>query len=167
MVKNLSMYVGPHDVYPTVEVNFSILAFWQENAKIKSLSIIFSLQTLFCYQCVELYNYYRAQTCVISPNFNQLGLRPRRYHARFSAIMVKYLYRRTDYVMENLSNAMLPPSHARITENIFAKMFNLALSCLDTAKNAPVIIKNHSRWLVNRLTKIEIKCEAKNIEYSW
>ena len=26
----------------------------QENAKIKSLSTIFSLQTLFCYQCVEL-----------------------------------------------------------------------------------------------------------------
>ena len=36
-----------------------------------------------------------AQACVISPNFSQLGLRPRglrikRYHARFRAIMVKY-----------------------------------------------------------------------------
>ena len=28
-----------------------------------------------------------------------------------------------------------------------------------------MIIDNHSRWLVNRLTKIEIYCEAKNIEY--
>ena len=25
MVKKLSMYVGPHDVYPTIDVNFSIL----------------------------------------------------------------------------------------------------------------------------------------------
>ena len=25
MVKKLSMYVGPHDVYPTMDVNFSIL----------------------------------------------------------------------------------------------------------------------------------------------
>ena len=44
-------------------------------------------------------------------------------------------YRRTDDVMENLSNAMLSPSHARITENIFAEMFNLALFCLDIATN--------------------------------
>ena len=71
-------------------------AFWQENAKIKSFSTIFSLQTLFCYQCVELYNCYSAQACVISPMFSQLGLRPRRlrikrHHARFRAIMVKYL----------------------------------------------------------------------------
>ena len=34
---------------------------------------------------------------MISPNFSQLGLRPRRlrikrYHARFRAIMVKYIY---------------------------------------------------------------------------
>ena len=34
---------------------------------------------------------------MISPNFSQLGLRPRqlrikRYHARFRAIMVKYMY---------------------------------------------------------------------------
>ena len=45
MVKKLSMYVGPHDVYPTMDVNFSILT--RENAKIKSLSTIFSLQTFF------------------------------------------------------------------------------------------------------------------------
>ena len=51
MVKKLSMYVGPHDVHPTIDVNFSILT---KNAKIKSFSTIFSLQTLFCYQCVEL-----------------------------------------------------------------------------------------------------------------
>ena len=25
MVKKLSMYVGPHDVHPTIDVNFSIL----------------------------------------------------------------------------------------------------------------------------------------------
>ena len=25
MVKKLSMYVGPHDVYPTIDVNFSML----------------------------------------------------------------------------------------------------------------------------------------------
>ena len=25
MAKKLSMYVGPHDVYPTIDVNFSIL----------------------------------------------------------------------------------------------------------------------------------------------
>ena len=25
MVKKLSMYVAPHDVYPTIDVNFSIL----------------------------------------------------------------------------------------------------------------------------------------------
>ena len=89
--KKLSMYVGPHDVYPTIDVNCSILT---KNAKIKSFSTIFSLQTLFCYQCVELKNYYSAQACVISPNFSQLVLRPRRlrikrYHARFRAIMVK------------------------------------------------------------------------------
>ena len=44
MVKKLSMYVGPHDVYPTIDVNFIILT---KNAKIKSFSTIFSLQTLF------------------------------------------------------------------------------------------------------------------------
>ena len=49
--QKLSMYVGPHDVYLTIDVHFSI---FKENAKIKSLSTIFSLQTLFCYQCVEL-----------------------------------------------------------------------------------------------------------------
>ena len=34
MVKKLSMYVGPHDVYPTIDVNFSILA---RECKIKKL----------------------------------------------------------------------------------------------------------------------------------
>ena len=51
MVKKLSKYVDPHDVYPTMDVNFSVLT---RESKIKSLSTIFSLQTLFCYQYVEL-----------------------------------------------------------------------------------------------------------------
>ena len=51
MVKKLSMYVGPHDVYPTIDVNFSILT---RECKNKKLVDKFSLQTLFCYQCVEL-----------------------------------------------------------------------------------------------------------------
>ena len=51
MVKKLSMYVGPHDVYPTMNVNCSILT---RELKKKDLSTIFSLQTLLCYQCVEL-----------------------------------------------------------------------------------------------------------------
>ena len=39
--------------------------------------------------------HYSAQACVISPNFSQLGLWPRRlsikrYHVRFRTIMVKY-----------------------------------------------------------------------------
>ena len=42
MVKKLSMYVGPHDVYSTIDVNFSMLT-----REIKSLSTIFSLQILF------------------------------------------------------------------------------------------------------------------------
>ena len=46
--QKLSMYIGPHDVYPTMDVNFSILTRECKNKK------IFSLQTLFCYQCVEL-----------------------------------------------------------------------------------------------------------------
>ena len=34
MVKNLSMYVGPHDVYPTMDVNFSILTRECKNKKL-------------------------------------------------------------------------------------------------------------------------------------
>ena len=49
--KKLSMCVDPHDVYPTIDVNFSILKRECKNKKI--VDNIFS-QTLFCYQCVEL-----------------------------------------------------------------------------------------------------------------
>ena len=34
MVKKLSMYVGPHDVYPTIDVNFSILTRECKNKKV-------------------------------------------------------------------------------------------------------------------------------------
>ena len=34
MVKNLSMYVGPHDVYLTMDVNFSILTRECKNKKL-------------------------------------------------------------------------------------------------------------------------------------
>ena len=51
MVKKLSMYVGPHDVYPTIDVNFSILTRECKNKKLVD-NILFT--TLFCYQCVEL-----------------------------------------------------------------------------------------------------------------
>ena len=34
MVKKLSMYVGPHDVYPTIDVNFSILETECKNKKL-------------------------------------------------------------------------------------------------------------------------------------
>ena len=33
MVKKLWMYVGPHDVYPTIDVNFSILTSECKNKK--------------------------------------------------------------------------------------------------------------------------------------
>ena len=90
MVKKLSMYVGPHDVYPTIDVNFSILTRECKNKKL--VDNIFS-STLFCYQCV---NY--KTIIALKPNFSQLGLRPRRlrikrYHARFRAIMVNYACR--------------------------------------------------------------------------
>ena len=51
MVKKLSMYVGPHDVYPTIDVNFSILTRECKNKKLVDNILI---TTLFCYQCVEL-----------------------------------------------------------------------------------------------------------------
>ena len=48
-----------------MDVNFSILT---KECKNKKLVItIFPSQTLFCYHCVELKNYYSAQACVISP----------------------------------------------------------------------------------------------------
>ena len=34
MVKKLSMYVGPHDVYPTIDENFSILTRECKNKKL-------------------------------------------------------------------------------------------------------------------------------------
>ena len=34
MVKKLLMYVGPHDVYPTMDVNFSILTKECKNKKL-------------------------------------------------------------------------------------------------------------------------------------
>ena len=34
MVKKLSMYVGPHDVYPMIDVNFSILTREYKNKKL-------------------------------------------------------------------------------------------------------------------------------------
>ena len=34
MVKKLSMYVGPHDVYATIDVNFSILTRECKNKKL-------------------------------------------------------------------------------------------------------------------------------------
>ena len=34
MVNKLSMYVGPHDVYPTIDVNFSILTKESKNKKL-------------------------------------------------------------------------------------------------------------------------------------
>ena len=46
MVQKLSMYVGPHDLYPTMDVNFSILT----RESIKKLVD----NTSFCYHCVEL-----------------------------------------------------------------------------------------------------------------
>ena len=43
MVKNLSMYVGPHDVYPTIDVNFSILARECKNKKLVENNFSFFL----------------------------------------------------------------------------------------------------------------------------
>ena len=34
MVKKFSMYVGPHDVYPTIDVNFSLLTKDCKNKKL-------------------------------------------------------------------------------------------------------------------------------------
>ena len=52
MVKKLSMYVGPHDVYPTIDVNCSILTRECKNKKL--VDNIFSSNFVFFYQCVEL-----------------------------------------------------------------------------------------------------------------
>ena len=49
--KKLSMYVGPHDVYPTIDVHFSILTGECKNKKL--VDNIFS-SVFVCYQCVEL-----------------------------------------------------------------------------------------------------------------
>ena len=43
MVKKLSMYVGPHDVYPTIDVNFSILTRECKNIKLVDKFFFFKL----------------------------------------------------------------------------------------------------------------------------
>ena len=43
MVKKLSMYVGPHDVYPTIDVNFSILTRECKNEKVVDNIFFFKL----------------------------------------------------------------------------------------------------------------------------
>ena len=45
MVKKLSMYVGPHDVYPTMDLNFSILTKECKNKKL--VDNIFSSNFVF------------------------------------------------------------------------------------------------------------------------
>ena len=49
MVKKLSMYVGPHDVYPTIDVNFSILTRECKNKKL--VDIIFSSNFVLLSMC--------------------------------------------------------------------------------------------------------------------
>ena len=44
MVKKMSMYEGPRDVYPTIYVSYLCKLFKQ---KLKGLKTIFSLQTMF------------------------------------------------------------------------------------------------------------------------
>ena len=72
--------------------NFSILTRECKTKKLVVNNFLFKL----CF-VINVLNYkaFSAQACVISPNFSQLGLRPRRlsikrYHARFPALMVKY-----------------------------------------------------------------------------
>ena len=48
--KKLSMYVGPRDVYLTIYVSYTTKLL---KKNFKGLSTIFSLQTVFCYQCIE------------------------------------------------------------------------------------------------------------------
>ena len=43
MVKKLSMYVDPHDVYPTIDVNFSILTRECKNKKAWRQYFLFKL----------------------------------------------------------------------------------------------------------------------------
>ena len=47
--KRHSMYVGPRNVYPMIYVTYKCKPFY-----LKGLWMIFSIQTVFCYQCVEL-----------------------------------------------------------------------------------------------------------------
>ena len=47
--KKLSMYVGPHDVYPTIDVNFSILTRECKNKKL--VGNIFSLNFVLLSMC--------------------------------------------------------------------------------------------------------------------
>ena len=52
MVKKNSTYVGPRDEYPTMYVNYTCKLFLKKN--LQGLLTLFSLQTVFCYQYVEL-----------------------------------------------------------------------------------------------------------------
>ena len=53
MVKKLSMYVGPHDVYPMMDVNFSILTRECKNKKLID-NIIFLFKLSFA---INVLNY--------------------------------------------------------------------------------------------------------------
>ena len=53
MVKKLSMYVGPHDVYPMMDVNFSILTRECKNKKLVD-NIIFLFKLSFA---INVLNY--------------------------------------------------------------------------------------------------------------
>ena len=46
MVKKLSMYVGPHDVYPTIDVNFSILTREYKNKKLWFVINVLNYKTI-------------------------------------------------------------------------------------------------------------------------
>ena len=55
MVKKLSMYVGPHDVYPTMDVNCSI--FTRECKNKKLVDDIFSSKTSKLCFVINVLNY--------------------------------------------------------------------------------------------------------------
>ena len=88
------MYVGPHDVYPTMDVNFSILTRECKNKKLVDNIFSSNFVLLSMRWIIKLLK--RSSLRHIA-YFSQLGLRARRlsikrYHARFCAIMVKYIY---------------------------------------------------------------------------
>ena len=55
MVKKLSMYVGPHDVYPTIDVNCSILTRECKNKKLVD-DIFYSKTSKLCF-VITVLNY--------------------------------------------------------------------------------------------------------------